>query len=215
VWNSGNLPLKNVPLQISFAPREEKFLIYSLNHRTKPPVEFGSIKVEETDVYSRRFVYELLNPGNEDAISILTSSPLKLSVYSKAEGMEIKAVTSANVKNETGTGVWSALLGLIAMVFAIFANVASRFAKARKSSTQEEGDLVVHFALYGVGEDQVDVTARVTQRVSDGKLTITADNLVLGLDPKPGTPKYLTIVYSYQGQRSLKTVREGSTVALP
>lgn len=89
IWNSGELPIKMLPIRYVFETSSSTFKIFMFTHNTKPKYEFGDIISTEADQYSRRFVYDLLNPGDEVTITFLTNEAAPVSVYAKAEGLSI------------------------------------------------------------------------------------------------------------------------------
>lgn len=93
IWNSGEVPLKNLPIRFVFDTSEGDFKIFEVEHDTKPKYEFGDITKqdidEDNDAYSRRFIYALLNPKDEDTVTLWTNSPVSLSVYAKSEGLNL------------------------------------------------------------------------------------------------------------------------------
>ncbi len=93
ILNSGEVPLKNLPIRFVFDTSESDFKLFKVEHDTKPKYEFGEITeqdlIEDNDAYSRRFIYTLLNPKDEDIVTLYTNYPVSLSVYSKSEGLEI------------------------------------------------------------------------------------------------------------------------------
>lgn len=88
VWNSGDVPLRDLPVRLSFDHSASDFTVFGVLHNTVPREEFGPIK-EEGDARSRRFVYDLLNPGDSDTITVLSNQDSKPDVYVKAEGLKI------------------------------------------------------------------------------------------------------------------------------
>lgn len=92
IWNSGELPIKMLPIKYVFKTSSSTFKIFMVNHNTKPKYEFGNITSTEGDQHSRRFVYDLLNPGDEITIIFLTNETAPLSIYAKGEGLSIKLV---------------------------------------------------------------------------------------------------------------------------
>lgn len=92
IWNSGGLPIKMLPIRYIFETSSPTFNILMVNHNTKPKYEFGNITSTEADQYSRRFVYDLLNPKDEFTIVFLINEEAPLSVYAKCEGLSIKLV---------------------------------------------------------------------------------------------------------------------------
>jgi hypothetical protein len=89
IWNSGEVPLKDLPLRFVFNTSESDFKIFKVEHDTKPKYEFGEITKQDIDAYSRRFIYLLLNPKDEDIVTLYTNYPVSLSVYAKSEGLNL------------------------------------------------------------------------------------------------------------------------------
>lgn len=93
IWNSGKVPLKKLPIRFVFDTSESDFKLFKVEHDTKPKHEFGEITeqdlIEDNDAYSRRFIYELLNPKDEDIVTLWTKYPVSLSVYAKSEGLDL------------------------------------------------------------------------------------------------------------------------------
>lgn len=92
IWNSGGFPIKMLPIRCIFETSSSKFKIFLVKHSTKPKYEFGNITSTEADQYTRRFVYDLLNPGDEVTITFFTNIVAPLSVYAKGEGLSIKLI---------------------------------------------------------------------------------------------------------------------------
>ena len=93
IWNSGEVPLKNLPIRFVFDTSKADFKIFEVEHDTNPKYEFGEITEqdidEDNDAYSRRFIYALLNPKDEDIVTLWTNSPVFLSVYAKSERLNL------------------------------------------------------------------------------------------------------------------------------
>ena len=90
IWNSGEIPIKMLPIRYVFETPSPKFKIFTVNHNTKLKYEFGKITLEEDNQYSKRFVYDLLNPNDEFTIIFLTNEIAPLRLYTKCEGLSIK-----------------------------------------------------------------------------------------------------------------------------
>ncbi len=91
-WNSGGDPIKNLAIKYTFATDSSSFRILGHVHSTKPSQEFGAIVLAEDQVQSKKFVYELLNPGDEFTVSYLTNALVPVSVYAKSEGLKLRKV---------------------------------------------------------------------------------------------------------------------------
>lgn len=99
VWNSGDIALKEIAVRFDFSTSEKDFRILSANHNTQPAKEFGNILEQGSEGQSKRYVYQLLNPKDEDTIVFLTTAKADLKVFSKAEGLSVKLVP-ANKERE-------------------------------------------------------------------------------------------------------------------
>jgi hypothetical protein len=121
VWNSGSLPLKDLPIRFEFSAADKDFRVLSVSHNTKPSKEFGAITEQGSDAVSRRFIYALLNQEDEDSIVFLTSAKSDVKVFSKAEGLSVKAVQT----EKRGEFKW-----YYAVVGAMLASLLSSFVEA-------------------------------------------------------------------------------------
>lgn len=139
VWNSGDVPLKNVPVRLVFTPDRDDFKILTIGHQTRPPYEFGKILQESTDGSSVRFVYDLLNPGDEDTITLLVTQSPPLQVFAKAEGLAVRA--SVPQEDSIAERYLPLLSGILAGASAIVATIlrqsvlddlVSGYARSRK-----------------------------------------------------------------------------------
>lgn len=90
IWNSGDLPLKDIPARFVFQSAESDFRILRVTHKTAPAFEFGPIKQEELSNTERRFVYTLLNPKDEDLVTFWVTREAKLTPFAKSEGMALR-----------------------------------------------------------------------------------------------------------------------------
>lgn len=89
LWNSGDASITNLPVQCRFSPTSPDFKILSVKHETIPQQEFGKIDEQGSDNVSKRFVYELLNPVDEDTITLVTNQEASFELYAKTEGLQI------------------------------------------------------------------------------------------------------------------------------
>lgn len=99
VWNSGEIPLKDIPIRFvfdGFSLKEKDFQVFSVKHKTEPIYEFGKITEDSIDNKSKRFTYELLNPGDKDEITFLCNERARLTVHSKLEGLKVNWVKPKN-----------------------------------------------------------------------------------------------------------------------
>ena len=112
LWNSGGIPLKYLPIRFNFSQNKAGLVFFSITHSTKPSLEFGTIREEGSDDHSKRFVYDLLNPGDEDVVTFLLNESPKLDVYSKSEGLRLQLVKPS----EHAPDWLIAMLGISAML---------------------------------------------------------------------------------------------------
>ena len=117
VRNTGSSPLKELPVRLVFEDASNNFSVYAIQHKTNPPHEFGEIKTG-SDLSSPRFVYQLLNPGDEDVLTVLASEKRDLKVYARGEGVSL----DVRHAGEDRFASWSMLLiasGLGGMILGI------------------------------------------------------------------------------------------------
>jgi hypothetical protein len=120
LWNTGGTALRDMAVRFSFSPKRQDFQIFNVSHETNPRFEFGKIEEAGSDATSKRFVYELLNAGDEDTVTLLVNDDAPLSLYAKAEGMKLTQVTQ---KVQTK---WSYLVaGLVGPLGAIIISILS------------------------------------------------------------------------------------------
>jgi hypothetical protein len=116
LWNSGGSPIKDLPVRFSFNPGGSSFQVFNVVHDTKPKVEFGKIEENGSDQNSKRFVYELLNPDDEDIITFLINTDAPLTVNTKSEGLR---VIDAAPKEP---GNWSRVVQIVALIMSVLAS---------------------------------------------------------------------------------------------
>lgn len=92
IWNSGDIPIKALPIKYFFNTSSPTFQIFAVTHDTNPKYEFGNISLIEEDQYSKRYVYDLFNSNDEFTITILTNEKVHQNMYAKAEGLSIENV---------------------------------------------------------------------------------------------------------------------------
>jgi len=140
VWNSGDLPLKNIPISYIFNPYKDYsdiFQIFSINHETKPKYQFGKISKLTDDKTQKAFKYELLNPGDEIEVTFIANAPAFLSIYSKSEGMKVKRVSSTSRRDwlQYTTVIIAMLASLLSLLLKSFDklkfNIIELFKKSR------------------------------------------------------------------------------------
>jgi hypothetical protein len=120
LWSTGGIFLKDVPVRFSFIPKDQGFQILSVTHDTSPKAEFGKIEESGSDETSKRYVYELLNPKDEDTVTFLTNQDADLNVFAKSEGLKVIQITPNEPTNwasifvilASGIGVLSSFISL-------------------------------------------------------------------------------------------------------
>ena len=85
--------------------------------------------------------------------------------------------------------------------------------KAKAAATQAQ-TLVIISAVYGSGQNFVDVTARVNDLFRDPAVEFDSKPQWLQADPTPGWKKELIITYEFKGQRHTFMTGEGGRVDL-
>lgn len=116
MWNSGGSPLKNVPVLFAFEPSDSTFKIFSITHSTKPQFEFGKITKDSVNFSSRRFHFELLNPGDEDTVTLLTNQSPSLSLFAKKEGLTLNPVNPNKSTSWLQIGLAGLAASLLSMI---------------------------------------------------------------------------------------------------
>jgi len=121
--NSGNRALSNVPVSVVFKTNYVKtFQIFSVRHNTVPAVEFGKIADESPDAITRRVIYELLNPGDSDTITLFTNMTAEgVDIYARGEDLTIKATSSA--MQSVNVNLLASIIAGLAAVLAVFQQV--------------------------------------------------------------------------------------------
>jgi hypothetical protein len=135
VWNSGSLPLKDLGIRFEFSPVDKDFRILSVNHNTRPAKEFGEIAEQGSDANSQRFVYALLNCEDEDNIVFLTSAKADVKVFSKAEGLSVKAISP----EKRGEFKWyhAAIGAMLASLLSTFVEIGLKGWRERRRKRKE------------------------------------------------------------------------------
>jgi hypothetical protein len=117
IKNTGELPIRDLPVRLVFKNHTDKLKIFTIKHNTTPKHEFGEIKKDFSDGFKPRFVYSLLNPKDEDDILIIASEKADLEVYTKAEGVSVETEDINTKYYYSSTTIL--ILSLIAFVGAI------------------------------------------------------------------------------------------------
>jgi hypothetical protein len=96
LWNSGSVSLTGLAVRFAFETVDTNFTIFNVTHDTLPKKEFGKIEENGSDACSKRFVYELLNPKDQDVLTFVTDRNAPLSVFAKSEGLRTELVEASN-----------------------------------------------------------------------------------------------------------------------
>jgi hypothetical protein len=127
VWNSGDVPLANLPIQFYFSTDSPGFKILSVRHDTIPQQEFGKVDEQGGDKLSKRFVYELLNPKDEDTVTLVTNQQVPPTVYAKASGLRLDHTVAVEAKGYWEYATFSlALLSVVSSFLTILLKPAFR-----------------------------------------------------------------------------------------
>lgn len=122
LWNSGYNPLSNFTARFVFTPNRPHFQILSHSHRTNPPLDFGDIPEKQIDSLNKRFYYSLLNAGDEDTVSFLTSDSTSIFLNARGVGMTGKRVESD--EPSTVSSILSGwLIGIVSILIILFLTI--------------------------------------------------------------------------------------------
>ena len=94
IWNSGDVPLKDLPICFVFDTSESDFKIFNATWETNLEYEFGEIEVQDINAYTKSFIYSLLNPNDEVTHTFKTSCSASLNVFAKTEGVSLRCSSS-------------------------------------------------------------------------------------------------------------------------
>lgn len=139
IWNSGSLPLRNLGVLFEFDRVGEGFRILSTSHDTSPSKEFGVIVETSQSVHSRRFEYSLLNPDDSDSVVFLTTTNGDLNVFSKSEGLLLKAVP---VEKRGFRWYDAALVAILASIASTLVELLLKILRNRWKNTKSSKNLI-------------------------------------------------------------------------
>lgn len=94
IWNSGDVPLKDLPICFVFETSESDFEIFNATWEPNLEYEFGEIEVQDINAYTKRFIYSLLNPNDEVTHTFRTNCSASLNVFAKTEGVSLRCSSS-------------------------------------------------------------------------------------------------------------------------
>jgi hypothetical protein len=136
LWNSGSKPIKDLVVTILFESGSDNFQIVAERHVTKPEHGFGDIKEETVSAHSVKYIYQLLNPKDEEQITFLTSSPASLKFYAKAE--ELKVKEGPPPTNESWIKSWLPTIGAIASFMTLALQILLTHKRRRRMQEQPQ-----------------------------------------------------------------------------
>ena len=127
IWNSGNLPIKDVSFTFLFPVKERngnEFKILNLSYSTVPKHKFGKVEEEKNELDSMGMHIELLNPGDEVNVSIITNQSLQPEFYSKTEGVIVSQGSNSREKwNYTLLIISGLVIAFILWIFRIMLKI--------------------------------------------------------------------------------------------
>ena len=127
IWNSGDVALNDLPVRLQFAP-VKPFAVFAASHATKPPAEFGRIDEVGSTPTAKRFVYELLNPGDSDLITILADQPARVQVFAKAPNLSLENETPSD---PTSWMDWLAVFGAVIAALSSLLSLSLKYASEK------------------------------------------------------------------------------------
>ena len=119
IWNSGKIPIKDLPILYVFETQSPTFRIVDVTHNTNPKYEFGKISLIKEDQHSKKYVYDLLNPNDEFTIAILTNEKAPQSVHSKVEGLSTILVIPPEEDSPLPEFIKSIIISFITVILLI------------------------------------------------------------------------------------------------
>jgi hypothetical protein len=131
ITNTGNSPIRDLPIRFVFENASDRFRLIAVKHKTNPAVEFGEIKSDFSQLSSPRFVYQLLNQGDQDVITVLAGEKRDLKVYSKGEGVSFD-LTSVSENRPTNWFLLVSLSAVLGMLAGVISSFVGRFLERKK-----------------------------------------------------------------------------------
>jgi len=222
VENTGNVPLKNIPVSVLFETEDSTFSIYNHNLETVPKIEFGKLNVNKSK-NKIRLLIELFNQSDKINLNVLTNKNIRPDIYSKTEAM----VLSEKKPNGEEKSSFSIIISIVASGISVLllsffqskgivsfsiGGVSINFDMLNKA--KGESGLKILSATYGKNEKQKDVTSILSEKVEDNRLKIVANNKLFG-DPIFGIVKELKVVYSFGKEIETVIISENEELNLP
>lgn len=90
IRNSGRDPLSRVPLAVTFNVDRPEFSVLNLHSRMGSGPMKSRVSVQEPDARSRQIVYDVLQPREEDTITVRTNSSAKPRLSCRQEDVGVR-----------------------------------------------------------------------------------------------------------------------------
>ena len=119
------------------------------------------------------------------------------------------------VITSAGAALFVDVLGLLIAIWRIVFNADFKSRLSPVTIGNQSRPFVIHSAMYGKGENIIDVLKLLEQSVYPKYLEVEVANETFGCDPIKATTKELNIVYSYAGETKTRIVAEGQKLTLP
>jgi hypothetical protein len=221
VENTGQIPLKNIPINIKFISSDSTFKIYNRIISTEPKFEFGDIH-DSVSKKSLKILSDLINPKDKIIIDVIANRKSETEVYSKSEGMSFKKIEPEKTENKYQfiiTIIASILSTLFAFIILRKKIIKITVGGARVSfdslkEAKGASGLKIVSAFYGIEDKCIDVTENLKKKIMDNTLSIIANNEIAG-DPIVGKAKELKVVYSIGEEIETIVASEGDILTLP
>lgn len=220
--NTGQIPLKDIPIIIHFSNQDTLFKIYNYTLQTEPLIQFGNIEkqLKQTDLSLK---VELINPKDRIFVNVLTNTKRESKVYSKSEGMILSKAEKKEDKAENKFSFWLALFAsALSTIFAFFLSPKTLNALTDLSKVIDnlfkakyQSGLKVVSALYGKNDTYIDITERLNQLVENDKLNVKVTNELAGKDPLQNVKKELKLIYSIGSKIETVVVDETQDLIIP
>lgn len=174
VQNTGNISIKELPIRFVLEGDSDSLIIFNIVHETNPKYEFGKISLEQKTPKSVRFIYGLLNPGDEDIVTFLTNMPAIVTVHAKAEDVSVKAAPIGS------KDYWSRNIYIIVALASLLTSFLSLFFRRYMAIPRKDVFSSTHhknandYALTGDTVRPSDISSNFLKLIKDGPRPIAA-----------------------------------------
>lgn len=220
--NTGQVPLKDIPITIHFDVQDTLFKIYNYTIQTEPQLEFGNIEkhLKQNDLSLK---IELINPKERIFVIVFTNDKKESNVYAKSENMILSKAEKKDNKEEKNFSFWLVLFAsVLSTLFASIItkktiNTISDLSKFTDSlfKAKHQSGLKIVSALYGKNDTYIDITERLNQKIENNKLNVKATNELAGKDPLQNVKKEIKIIYSIGSKIETMVVDETQDLIIP